>query len=145
MRATTASRAAFNETFRGGLGNDTLTGGVGYDTLDGGEGTDKLVESNGVGFVLSDTGISWGGGSVDPLSGIEVVDLTGGDGANVMNAQNFTGKVTLHGGGGNDHLHGGSGPTSSTATTGTTHLGHRGHGQSLRRGRERLPQRRRRR
>ena len=98
-----------NEVLIGGIGNDTLTGGFGYDTFDGGAGTDTLVDSNGVGFVLSNTGISWGGGSVDALSGIEVVDLTGGDGADVMNAKNFTGKVTLHGGGGNDHLHGGIG------------------------------------
>ena len=59
-------------------------------------------------------------GSIDALSGIEVVDLTGGDGADVMNAKNFTGKVTLHGGGGNDHLHGGIELTSFTVRTVTT-------------------------
>jgi Ca2+-binding RTX toxin-like protein len=99
----------FNETFIGGPGNDTLTGGFGYDWLYGGEGTDTLVDTNGVGFTLTDTGISWGGGSVDGLSGIEIADLTGGDGNDVINAKNFTGKLTLHGGGGNDTLNGGSG------------------------------------
>jgi Ca2+-binding RTX toxin-like protein len=98
-----------NEVLIGGIGNDTLTGGFGYDWLYGGEGTDTLVDSNGVGFVLTDTGISWGGGSTDGLNSIEIADLTGGDGADVMNGKNFSGKLTLHGGAGNDSLHGGTG------------------------------------
>jgi Ca2+-binding RTX toxin-like protein len=97
------------DTLRGGVGNDTLTGGSGSDTLDGGEGTDKLIESADNGFAMSDSLIVWGGGTFDFLSGIEVADITGGDSANLMNAQNFTGTLTMRGGNGNDTLRGGSG------------------------------------
>jgi Ca2+-binding RTX toxin-like protein len=96
-----------NEVLIGGLGNDTLTGGLGNDKMDGGTGTDKLVESGDANITLTDNSLS--GLGFDTFAGIEVADLTGGQSDNVINAQTFSGAVTIHGGLGNDTISGGRG------------------------------------
>jgi Ca2+-binding RTX toxin-like protein len=88
-------------------GNDTLTGGPGNDTIDGGLGTDRLVEAGDVHLTLRNNRLT--GLGTNPLASIEQATLTGGPGANDIDAADFDGPVTLQGGGGNDTLTGGSG------------------------------------
>ena len=87
----------------GGDGNDTISGGAGADVIDGGAGTDQLVESRDVNFTLTNvsltaTGTGISGSEVDTLAGIESAQLDGGASANVFDASQFTGSVTLDGG-----------------------------------------------
>jgi Ca2+-binding RTX toxin-like protein len=96
-----------NEVLIGGLGNDTLSGGLGNDKMDGGVGTDKLFESGDVNFTLLDN--SLGGVGSDTFAGIEVASLTGGAGDNIINAQFFSGAVSIYGGLGNDTISAGRG------------------------------------
>lgn len=113
----TLDGGAGNDSLDGGVGNDTLTGGLGNDILTGGDGTDTLVESADRFFTLTNTSLETKllttGNKVeftDTLSGIEQVRLTGGAGANTINASAFTlGAVTLDGQAGNDTLTGGTG------------------------------------
>ncbi len=107
-----------NDTIIGGYGNDTLSGGNGSDTLDGGEGIDTVRETADVDFQLetfrvedsqlkttdSKTGEQL---SIDRLTNIERVQLTGGESNNKLDASRFIGSVTLQGLGGNDSLLGG--------------------------------------
>lgn len=107
-----------DDTLIGGAGNDLLNGGDGLDSLTGGAGTDSLVggaeldcvvESGNFNFTLLDGSLTTtgSGGSVDVLDGIEAAFLTGGSGANTLDATSFTlGPVTLFGGSGNDTLNG---------------------------------------
>ncbi len=88
-------------------GNVTLSGGAGNDTLLGGSGTDLIVETGNVNFTLTNTRLT--GVGTDTLASIEKASLTGGAGANKLDASAFTGNVTLSGGAGNDTLLGGSG------------------------------------
>ncbi len=104
----------------GGDGNDTLTSGTGSDTLDGGYGIDTLRETADVDFQLetfrvedsqlkttdSKTGEQL---SIDRLTNIERVQLTGGESKNKLDASRFIGNVNLQGLGGNDSLLGGWG------------------------------------
>jgi Ca2+-binding RTX toxin-like protein len=99
-----------NDSLLGGLGEDSLTGGLGDDTLNGGDGTDRVVETADVNFTLTD-GLLVNLGT-DVLLSIEEASLTGGAGANILDASAFTGAVTLTGGAGNDSLVGGSGNDS---------------------------------
>lgn len=117
-----------NDTIQGGDGNDllvgldggdSLIGGKGDDTFqfdeffndqfEGGQGTDRVVASINIfgnDLTLTDAGL--GGGLVfTSLSSIEEADLFGDDGSNILDAKDFTGTVTMHGGGGKDELHGG--------------------------------------
>jgi len=109
-----------DDTLDGGDGTDLLNGGGGNDTLDGGvdsvsdvlhgdAGSNTVVGSGDVNFTLTNTSLT--GHGVDTLSGIQLATLTGGGGANTLNAGAFTlGGVTLNGGGGADTLLGGAGP-----------------------------------
>lgn len=113
----TLDGGAGNDSLDGGVGNDTLTGGLGNDIITGGDGTDTLVESADRFFTLTNTSLETKllttGNKVeftDTLSGIEQARLTGGAGANTINASAFTlGAVTLDGQAGNDILTGGTG------------------------------------
>ncbi|NJN88766.1 MAG: calcium-binding protein, partial [Leptolyngbyaceae cyanobacterium SL_7_1] len=58
-----------------------------------------------VNFTLTNTSLT--GVGTDTLSGIERATLTGGSGNNSINAEDFSGTVTLFGRGGNDTLAGG--------------------------------------
>ncbi|HEY9171448.1 MAG TPA: Calx-beta domain-containing protein [Verrucomicrobiae bacterium] len=100
-----------NNILRGGLGDDLLDGkggddildgGPGNDTLLGGEGTDTISESGNTHFTLTNTSLTRGTGEVDILDGIEIVNLTGGAGANTFTLTGWTGKGSINGGGGLD-------------------------------------------
>jgi Ca2+-binding RTX toxin-like protein len=84
----------------------TLTGGGGNDTITGGTAIDVLVESGDVDFSLTDSGLT--GLGADSFTSIELVQLTGGVGNNVLDASASSRAVTLSGGDGNDTLIGGS-------------------------------------
>ncbi len=94
-----------NDTLWPDTGNDTLTGGAGNDSLGGGDGDDKLVEV-GTNLTLTNTALS-GLGS-DTLSGIESAKLSGGAGADTIDASAFGGPVRLEGYEGADTLIGGA-------------------------------------
>ncbi|MDK9703142.1 MAG: DUF4347 domain-containing protein [Sulfuritalea sp.] len=94
----------------GTAGNDILTGGDGADVITGGLGTDRIVETRDDDMVLTNTSLAIGAEGNDVLSGIENATLTGGTGANLLNASAFTaGAMILGTGGGTDTLRGGSG------------------------------------
>ncbi len=102
---------AFIDNLFGGDGDDVLSGGASNDALDGGSGVDRVQETADVNFVLTNTQLV--GLGTDVLTTIETVSLTGGIGANNLDATAFTlGAVTLNGGAGNDTLNGGSGNDS---------------------------------
>ena len=128
-----------DDTLNGGGGNDILTGNSGGDTINGNEGTDTLIEAADVNFLLTDTQLT--GLGTDTLSGLETVNLTGGAGANNLDASAFMigdvilsgddgndrligtrGNDTLNGGEGNDILTGGSGNDTLNGDAGTDFL-----------------------
>ncbi len=91
---------------QGGSG-DFLSGGNGDDTLNGGGGTrDRIVEQGNVDFTLTNGSLTGLGNDV--IGGIDLAILTGGSGANRLDASGFSGKVTLDGSTGDDTLIGGS-------------------------------------
>jgi Ca2+-binding RTX toxin-like protein len=110
-----------NDELHGGSGNDWLEGGLGddahfgeadddtilisfgNDTLNGGGGTDLLIGSGDVDFQLTDTTLVSGFGQAT-VQGIELAQLTGGAGNNLLDANGFSGSVTLVGGDGDDTL-----------------------------------------
>lgn len=92
----------------GNSADNRLTGGAGEDILDGGYGTDTVVEQANDDFVLTDTALTIGG-VTDDLAAIEAAELTGGGGANRLDATAFSGSATLFGLGGADTLLGGMG------------------------------------
>lgn len=95
------------DTVKGGSGNDSLSGGAGNDVIDGqGSSGDRLVEQGDVDFTLTSTTLT--GLGTDSLTSIEQAYLTGGDGANELNASGVTIPVTLLGGAGDDILTGGT-------------------------------------
>src|SRR5262249_44718804 len=86
-----------SDSITGGSRNDVLSGHLGNDTINGGPGTDTIVESADVSFVLSNTSLSGLGN--DTLTSIERAILTGGAGANSIDASGFSvGSATLDGG-----------------------------------------------
>lgn len=104
------SGGAGNDTIIGSNFNDTISGGLGNDSLNGAGGTDQLVESANVSFVLTNAKLT--GVGTDTLANFEQASLTGGAGANRLDASAFAGQVTLFGGDGNDTLLGASGDDS---------------------------------
>jgi Ca2+-binding RTX toxin-like protein len=128
----TATCARGNDSIDSGSGNDSIDGGGGKDSINAGHGDDVIVHTfsskgpdEGLAFLfggrgndsidftlnrakLFDTKINVNGLTAQ-LNGIEQATLTGGAGANLIDASNFTGNVTLFGMGGNDTLSGGAG------------------------------------
>ncbi len=98
---------AGKDTIIGSDFNDTISGGLGNDVLNGGAGTDLLVESANATFVLTNTSLI--GTGTNTLANFEQALLTGGAGANKLDAAGFVGSVTLLGAAGNDTLLGASG------------------------------------
>lgn len=93
----------------GDSGDNYLRGGEGSDDIDGNGGNDVLFEQADADMVLTDTSLVIGT-QVDTFRGIAQVVLTGGDGANRLDASAVTAmRVTLDGGAGNDVLLGGAG------------------------------------
>jgi Ca2+-binding RTX toxin-like protein len=95
------------DTLTGNSLDNTFTGGGGIDNINGGTGVDTIVETADANFTLTNTNLTIGG-VTDTLASIERATLTGGAGANTIDAQAFTGRTTLSGVGGNDILIGGS-------------------------------------
>ncbi|MBD2463594.1 calcium-binding protein [Oscillatoria sp. FACHB-1407] len=112
--ANTFDTTAFtgNTTLNGGAGNDLFITGAGNDTIDGGDGIDTFRLSTNVTSLTvtsSGTSITLAGLGNDTLTNIEILDITGGAGANTFNAAGFAGTVNMQGGGGNDRLTGSNG------------------------------------
>jgi|RhiMetdeSRZDD1v2_1073273.scaffolds.fasta_scaffold02148_25 Ca2+-binding RTX toxin-like protein len=96
-----------DDDVRGGLGWDTLSGGPGDDVLNGNSGFDDIQATGNVNFLLK-PGLLIGLGR-DRTSQIEAASLTGGAGANMINARAWRGPVMLFGLRGDDVLIGGRG------------------------------------
>lgn len=117
-----------DDTLSGGMGDDTLSGGMGDDTLGGGPGKDRYLASAGSdradGAVVADGdtleltadsdmlltsgALSWSGNTTVINGAFAEVFLTGGAGANVIDASGYTLPVVVKGGGGGDTIKGGS-------------------------------------
>ncbi|MDA1251388.1 MAG: hypothetical protein O2820_19430 [Planctomycetota bacterium] len=95
-----------DDTLQGDSGNDRILGGAGNDFIDGGAGIDTLVEFSTGNITITNTQLFANG--VDSLSNIEMVELTAGDGDDVINATGFTTgqKTFLAGGAGDDRIFG---------------------------------------
>ena len=72
-----------DNTFYGGTGNDTITGNA--------TGTNTLIETHDANMTLTNTSLTVAGGKTDTLSGIQNVELTGGAGADTLDATGFNG------------------------------------------------------
>ncbi len=97
---------AGSDTISGDAGDDTLTGGEGSDRIAGGTNFDMIVEERDADMTLTAASLVIGS-QTDILTDIEQAVLTGGDGANQIDASAFEGSVTLVGRGGADVLRGG--------------------------------------
>ena len=95
-----------NDRLLGGRGDDVLTGNDGDDILRGHGGHDRVEESADADFDLDDDHLD-GHGHDEFRDRIESAHLSGGDGANRIDASDFTGKTTLSGAAGDDLLLGG--------------------------------------
>jgi RHS repeat-associated protein len=98
----------------------TVTGWTGPATLDGGGGGDRLVAVNDASFVLTDAQLMRSTASAVSLVRFTQATLTGGPGANSIDASGFSGAVTLDGAAGSDTLLGGAGSDQLTGGPGTT-------------------------
>ena len=107
---------------QGGSVADVLTGGPGSDTLTGGGGADRVVETADSSFTLTDASLGGAATGNDSLASIEHATLTGGPGANALDASGFTGAATLNGVGGADTLSGGSGGATLNGAAGADTL-----------------------
>jgi len=112
-----------------------LAGTSGNDTLVGGAGSDRLLESGNVDFVLTDTSLT--GLGVDSLDSIELANLYGRGGDNLIDATGANNIATvikgdagnntlmgsqmsdsIFGGSGNDFLYGSSGDDTLIGNSG---------------------------
>ncbi|MEL7076882.1 MAG: tandem-95 repeat protein [Cyanobacteria bacterium J06582_2] len=94
-----------NDLLNGGDGDDSLFGSYGNDTLAGGAGSDRILEYGNVNFTLTDTSLT--GLGVDTLDSIELANLYGRDGANLIDATAANNIATvIKGEGGDDTLMG---------------------------------------
>ncbi|MEL7011094.1 MAG: calcium-binding protein, partial [Cyanobacteria bacterium J06588_4] len=124
-----------HDSIDGGSGNDSLFGSYGNDTLVGGAGSDRLLESGNVDFVLTDTSLT--GLGVDSLDSIELANLYGRGGDNLIDATGANNIATvikgdagnntlmgsqmsdsIFGGSGNDFLYGSSGDDTLIGNSG---------------------------
>ncbi len=113
--ADTLIGGAGADTLKGGDGDDALTGGDGADSIDGEADTDRVVESTNLHFTVTNSALELHDADsgrtlieTDTLTSVEGADLSGGDGANELDASGATTiAVTLRGGGGDDTLTGG--------------------------------------
>jgi Ca2+-binding RTX toxin-like protein len=121
----------------GGAGDDSLDGGASNDTLNGGTGIDRARRKNDVSFVVTNSELQELNGStlisVDKLSGIETVSLTGGVSANRfdLSAFNNTSVALIEGGGGNDTVLGSEGTDSITTGSGIDVIDGRGGNDTI--------------
>lgn len=109
----------------GGPGNnhfDVSAATTGVVSIDGGAGLDTIQASDNSDFVLSDSQLSVNPGMTFQLRSIEQAVLSGGAGANRLDASAFSGSAVLNGGPGNDTLLGGSGNDFLTGGPGNDRL-----------------------
>lgn len=101
---------AGNDQIGTGSGDDEINGGSGNDAIDGGAGTDTVVVTGDTSIAVTNTQTT-GGAPVgaDTITGIEVAQLNGGAGNNILDASGSTLRTFLTGGPGNDTLVGGNG------------------------------------
>jgi len=92
------------DTLNGFTGNDILSGGAGLDVITGGPGSDTLRETRNADFILTNAALTIGTDGAETLDGFEVVELTGGAGANLFDVGAFTGRLKITGGDGSDTL-----------------------------------------
>lgn len=118
--ADTLISGSGSDSLLGEDGNDVLTGAAGNDVLDGGDDVDRLIEVSDTNWTLTDSTLSGLGN--DSLSGFEQVSLTGGLGANTINATAYTGNATLDGAAGADTILGGTGDSSLLGNAGNDSL-----------------------
>jgi Ca2+-binding RTX toxin-like protein len=83
---------------------------------------DRLQEVGDADIVLTDTALTGLGGEAFPSSTFEEAALTGGPGANLIDATAFSGPTTLDGAGGKDTVLGGADPDALTGGTGDDSL-----------------------
>lgn len=97
------------DTLLGNALDNTFVGGAGADlTIDGRGGRNTIEAAEDANLTLTDTSLMIGL-SNKPLLNIQRAILTGGAGANVLDASAFRGHATLLGGPGSDTLIGGAG------------------------------------
>lgn len=92
-----------NDSTAGQSDSDTILIGQGDDSIDGGDGNDLLIGAGDFDFQLTDAALISGFGTAT-LQSVELAQLSGGDGDNRLNANGFSGSVTLNGGLGADTL-----------------------------------------
>jgi Ca2+-binding RTX toxin-like protein len=96
----------------------TVSGWSGSGRIAGNGGFDQIIASANVNFTLTDSQLKRSTGGTFVLTSIEAASLTGGASNNVIDASRFQGRVILSGGGGNDTLRSGSGPSVLLGGTG---------------------------
>ncbi len=101
-----------------GYSGDTLVGSGGSDLLSGGDGTDHVSAEGDMDITLDNSQLTIGPAS-HQLADIERARLTGGAGANTIDAAGFSGDTTLTGGDGADTLSGSGGTTTLLETLDT--------------------------
>ena len=93
-----------NDSLQGQAGNDVLSGETGQDQIDGGLGFDRLTERANSNFIVTGLVVQ------SPLLGtktgtnIEVITITGGSSANMLDARQASIGVVLNGANGDDTL-----------------------------------------
>ncbi|WP_254507681.1 beta strand repeat-containing protein [Anatilimnocola floriformis] len=113
-------RPSFGQIRLAGFENAVLNGGASNNSFDlinwksaatvnGLGGTDKIIAAGNVNFTLTNTTLTRSTGGAIALASIEQAELSGGAGANTINASGFSGNVKLDGADGNDTLTAGSG------------------------------------
>ena len=105
----TASNFTGTVTLAGLGGDDQLRGGTGADQIIGGSGGetagDRIITSVDADQTVGATQLTIGGQGTDTFSDVEIASLTGGSGANELDATGFTGTgVSLTGQAGDDTL-----------------------------------------
>lgn len=121
---------AGNDTLVGNLGNDTLIGGFGNDSFNGANGIDTVSETADTDFILTDTQLM--GQGTDTLNQIELANLTGEHGDNLLDALAVNNiNVTLNGATGNDTVLGGAKDDSLIGAGGNDVLNGRGGNDTL--------------
>lgn len=93
-----------NDTLQGGDGNDLLRGSTGNDVLEGGFGDDRVVEQGNADIVVQGLQLISAVLGTDSASSVEKMELTGGSGANLLDARQSSVPVVLNGGSGSDTL-----------------------------------------
>lgn len=107
-----------NDNLQGGVGNDVLHGGTGNDALDGGADIDRVVEQSNTDVVIVGLQLNSQLLGTDTATLVERIEITGGSGANVLDARQSSVQVLLNGGAGNDTLLGSAFPDDINGSSG---------------------------